>query len=257
MVLEYNQIVKKIKDKRELAGLSDLIVKNVLEDYEKKYKISLISLKEKELKLAIKEIRASLRNYTGRFQKNLKLRKAVLKKGSFIDVLKTHSSTAERLDFYPQLNKIISDLNISSILDLACGLNPLAIAKKDFKYYASDIDESNLEIVKTFFQKNNIAGEVFTYDLRRIEDNLPKVDLCLLFKVLDIIDDKKHKLSEKILKVLQCKYLLVSFSTKKLSGKSMDFPQRYWFEKLITRLNYKYKIIKTKNEVFFLIEKVN
>jgi len=58
------------------------------------------------------------------------------------------------------------------------------------------------------------------------------VDLCLIFKVLDIIEKKTHKNAEKILKAINAKRMIISFSTRTLSGKPMEYPRRLWAEKL-------------------------
>ena len=169
--------------------------------------------------------------------------------------MQTHTSTSERLDFYPKLKKIIYELEPNSILDLGCGLNPLTLSKKGIKYYASDIKEDELEMVKKFFKRNKIEGKTFIQDLRRDISNLPEADLCIIFKVLDVIEKKSHKFSEKILRTVKCKYFLVSFATKKLSGKSMKSPRRIWFEKILEKLNYSYKKFSSDNEIFYLCAK--
>jgi len=253
--MKQKELVKKIKEKKEFASLSDLVIEESVNKYTEKYRINLETLSEKEIKVIVKEVRAELRNLVGRFQTSSKNREKLLKEKAIEKLLKTHSSTAERLDYYPKLKKIIDSLKMKSILDLGCGLNPIALANKKIKYYASDIREDELELIKLFFKKNRIKGKTFCYDLRKINDNLPKADLCLLFKVLDIIDDKKHKISKKIIETIPCNQIIVSFSTKKLSGKKMNFPKRRWFEFLLERLNLKFKKFETDNEVFYLIDK--
>ena len=108
--------------------------------------------------------------------------------------------------------------------------------------------------VKIHFEKNNIKGDTFVHDLKNTSEPLPKAELIILFKVIDIIDDKKHHLSEKIITSFKSKYILISFATKKISGKHMRFPRRIWFEKMIKRLNFKYRVFETQNEVFYLLE---
>ena len=90
--------------------------------------------------------------------------------------------------------------------------------------------------------------------LRKIKSNLPKADLCLLLKVLDIMG-KNRKVSEEILKKVPCPKILVSFSTKKLSGKSMTRPRRIWFERTLEHLGFPFKKFEIPNEIFYLIDK--
>lgn len=248
-------LVKKIKEKKELSSLADQLIIDTLNNYLKKHNLSLEKVSDPDSKIIVKEVRAKLRVFSGRYQKSLKDRKKFLNDNSLQELLKTHSSTAERLEFYPTLKKIIKELKVNSILDLGCGLNPIALASPEIKYNASDIKQDELSLIKLFFKKNQIKGNVFIYDLKRIKEDLPKSDLCLLFKVLDILEEKEHKIAEEIIKKTPCKKILVSFATKKLSGKPMSQPRRFWFEKMLTRLNLKFEKFSSRNEIFYLIEK--
>lgn len=247
------EIISKIKEKKELAGISDEIVREILEKKIKRYKWDLLTLKKSEIKTIVKEVRAELRLLTGRFQISPEKHLEVAKGNKLEDLLRLHTSTKERLNFYPKLKEEISNLKIKSILDLGCGLNPLALASPGVKYYASDINQSDLNIIQEFFNKNNIQGETFVYDLRNQNKDLPKADLCILFKVLDIIETKGHKLAERILRKLECKYILISFPTKILTSKAMNYPRRGWIERLLQRLGWSFRKIESDNEMFYLV----
>ncbi|MCH7536068.1 MAG: hypothetical protein IH948_10090 [Bacteroidetes bacterium] len=107
---------------------------------------------------------------------------------------------------------------------------------------------------KEFFKKNKIKGKTFLRDIRKIKE-FPKTDLCLIMKTLDIVETKGHSQATKIMKNLNSKNIIVSFSTRTLSGKPMNSPRRQWFENLLENLEYKFKIINSNNEVFYFIEK--
>ena len=248
MLFSKQQMIREIKAKKELSGLTDSIVSDILSKYLKMYNLTTKEMSRQKLKVIKKEVRAELRLLAGRFQKTTKRKSAF----STERLLETHSSTSERTAFYPELKRIISNMKAKSILDLGCGLNPLALADKNTKYYAADIKEDELGIIKNYFEKNKINGKTFTYDLRKIKNDLPRIDICLLFKVLDILD---KNLAEKIIKSIPSKRILVSFATKKLSGKKMSHPKRIWFEKILERLNFKYETFNSDNEIFYLIEK--
>jgi len=251
------ELVEKIKQKKELKGLSNEIVLSALNKYLLKNKISISNLREKEEKVIIKEIRSELRNLTGQFQKSSRDRISLLKEKSLNSLLKTHSSTEERLDFYPELKSIIGSLKPNSILDLGCGINPIALASKNVEYFASDIKEDELSLIKEYFKENKIKGKTFIYDLRLFDPkDFPKTDLTIIFKVLDVIEKKSHFLTEKIILGIKSKNILVSFATKKLSGKPMNFPQRRWFIKILEKHGLKYKTFSYKNEIFYLIHKI-
>jgi 2-polyprenyl-3-methyl-5-hydroxy-6-metoxy-1,4-benzoquinol methylase len=249
-------LIEKIKKKPEFAFLSNEIVKSALEDYLKKHKILLKEFNEHDEKIIIKDIRALLRKLSGQYQKSKRDKFTLLKENKINQILLTHSSTSERLAFYPKLKKKIDSLPVSSILDLGCGLNPIALASKKFIYHASDIKEDELSLIQEFFNKKGINGKTFVYDLRKFDNSqLPNVDLCLIFKVLDIIEKSPHRLTEKIITSIKCKFLLISFATKKLSGKKMNFPKRKWFERMLEKHKLQYELFESENEIFYFIKR--
>ncbi len=153
-------------------------------------------------------------------------------------------------ELYNKIFKITKKPGI--ILDLGCGLNPLSFPYKDIAYLASDIDVEAMRKVKKHFKKNKIRGEVFYFDLNNTKElkKIKKVDIALMFKVLDDLDKKTIK---EALNNIKTKYFVVSFATRTISGKRMNSPKRTWFEKLI-----KSKIcnkIRYFNEVFYVIKK--
>ncbi|PIN93764.1 hypothetical protein COU54_01895 [Candidatus Pacearchaeota archaeon CG10_big_fil_rev_8_21_14_0_10_31_24] len=249
------EIISKVKEKRELQGISNDIIQEILNKYLSKYRINLTAINPSGLKLLIKEIRSELRNYNGRFQINLQDRDNLIGDEDYDSLLKTHTSTSERFEDYRSIKEFISSCKVKSILDLGCGLNPLAMADSSVKYYASDIREDELKIISRFFKSNKIDGQTFIYNLKNITQDLPSVDICFLMKVLDILEKKSHKLAEKILSSIDTKYFLISFSTKTLSGRPMNHIRRVWMEYSLKRLNYQFKILKLKNEIFYLVTK--
>jgi len=253
-MVESAKVIQNIKQKKELSGIEDSIVLEHLEEYLRKNKISLENLNTHQIKLVTKDIRAKLREKVGRFQVSTKNRHSLLKKGDFQAILQTHSSTKERINFYPQLKEIIKKLKVKSLLDLGCGINPIALAEHGIKYYASDINSENLDIVKEFFKIYQIDGNVFVCDLNKIENcNLPKTDLTLILKVFDILGKSDYKIAKKVIEKISSEHLIVSFSTKTLSGKPMKNQRRAWFERLMNVLMYKFEIVKSDNEIFYII----
>ena len=79
------------------------------------------------------------------------------------------------------------------------------------------------------------------------------VDVCFMFKFLDPIEDKGHKLSEEIIKLIKARYIVISFSTKTVSGKKMNHPYRGWIEKMLERIKKDFEKISLENEVFYII----
>jgi SAM-dependent methyltransferase len=251
--MDQKDIILLIKRKKELAGISDSLVLKSLEGYFPNG--SLTKLSKADLKLIVKKVRSDLRKYVGQFQISQTKKNKLLLKEDFSELLRIHSSTKERLNIYPAIKELLNKLSVKSILDLGCGINPIAIAESGIFYFATDINNSDLEVVRSFFKKKGISGDVFQSDLTSGKIDFPKADICFMFKILDTIEKNKHHIAESLISGLDCKYLLISFSTKKLSGKVMNFPKRYWLDLMLQRLGLKYRTLKFENEIFYLVDK--
>lgn len=254
--MDMDSLVAQILLKPEFVGLSKELVFSELNVYLRKRNILKKDFTKKDEKLIIKDIRSNLRLLTGRFQNSQKDRNKLLESNNFTAILNTHTSTKERVAIYPKIKELINTLDIVSILDLGCGLNPLALAEKKIKYYASDIREDELNIIKKYFKTMNSESYTFSFDLRNHENysSLPPADLVLIFKVLDIIEKKSHKIATKLISELKCKYALISFATRKISGKKMNSPKRKWFESILFHKSLMFKKFIFENEVFYLID---
>ncbi len=248
---KYEELLKEIQKKNELKGIAKKIVSETLHDYIRKNNISLEDCNKKDLKMIVKEIRGQLRNLTGMFSQKSTSKDIALSEYEEENILKEHISTSERMHGYNVLKEYINHGNFSSILDLGCGLNPLIIAKSGITYHAVDIRQDYLDTVMDFFRSKNIKGTIEICDIRHFLPSVTHADLVLMLKLLDVIDKKGHKRAEQLIRALTCREMLISFSTKTLSGKPMNHPQRGWIERLLKRLGYTYESFSLYNEIFY------
>jgi hypothetical protein len=257
-----NSLINKIKSKK-YASLSSEIIEQEIETFLKKKP----KAKDKEI---IKEVKTRLHKIYGSFQINKKKKRdsaleELRQNPSSIDlhrnILETNLSTKERMKAYQTLYyrifKITGQPN--SILDIGAGINPISYPYLECnpKYTALEIDKEDVDFVNKYFKMNNIDGKA---ELKAINRNnlkdLPKTDITFLFKVIDPLEVKKgHKFTEHLITNLKSKYIVASFSTKTVSNKMMKYPRRGWFEKLLTRIKYKFWIVKTQNEFYYVIKK--
>ncbi|MEI6732090.1 MAG: hypothetical protein WCK90_05445 [archaeon] len=249
--MELNELILKIKQKKELSGLPDSFLLPIAEKIIRKYHLALEKITKSELSIVVKETRAELRKYVGRFHSSNRDRIDLLRSKNIDELLKIHSSTKERVSFYPELISILKKMNVQSILDLGCGINPIALAKHFKEYHAYDINENDIALVNEFFKMQGINGTANVKDIRQ-DFIYPLADACLIFKVLDIIEEKGHKIADTIISKLNSKYLLISFATRTLSGKKMQYSQRGWMEKILFKYHYDFKKIESDNELFYL-----
>ncbi|MEW6063072.1 MAG: hypothetical protein AB1571_01740 [Nanoarchaeota archaeon] len=240
-----NEIISDIKNKKELKGLDNKFIQTIASDngdiLAKFSKIDFKKLKRtREYKKFFKNIRKKLRLVYG---------------------ISNELSFKERYPCYKEIYpKIFSITGFpKTILDLACGLNPLSyefLGCKPF-YYASELTEKDCIIIKNFFEKNNIKGSVFKFDLLNDDyKKLPESDVCFLFKVLEALEAVKLNLSREILQKIPAKYVIVSFAKVALGQKTkIKKKGRIWFRSMLKALGYPYDILDIGNEIFFVIKR--
>jgi hypothetical protein len=290
-----DELIDKIKQKKELKEISEEFVKDQLYSYLKSNpkQVSYLDNKNsKYYKIIVKEIREKLRRVYGLFRveeekkKRDSLFENLLKENAnkninnnnnnkddgdndnkdiIVKILKTHASTKERLPYYEKLYDKIWKITKKpkSIIDLGCGINPFSFVfmnLKNVKLFVYDISNDEIDILNKYFgflhEKNNhFVGKAFTLDALNWR-KIPKADVCFLFKMTDVLDrGKGHKSSELVISNIPTKFVVVSFPTLTMSGKKMNYPRRKWIELMCDRLEYKYKVIEYANEIFYVIEK--
>ena len=148
--------------------------------------------------------------------------------------MRHHASTAERLpfveDFYRALFTEVGS-PISSVLDVACGLNPLAIPLMPLsahpQYFACDIFSDQAEFLhKWMFYIADVVGSA---EVRDVIDSPPTqaADVALVLKLLPVLEQWDKNAGIALLRALNCPILIVSFPTRSLSGKSKGMADNY------------------------------
>lgn len=180
---------------------------------------------------------------------------------ALIEIMRLHTSTRERLwildDFYAE---VLAGLPpIHSVMDIACGLNPLAqswmpLADKA-TYLAYDIYADMMQFLSDYFRLAGIPGKA---EVRDVVDAPPTepVDLALLLKTLPVLAQIDKTAVSRILDSLQAKYLLISFPAKSLGGRKKGMVQNYeaQFEGWLEGRHWAVKRFVFENELAFLVE---
>jgi 16S rRNA (guanine(1405)-N(7))-methyltransferase len=179
-----------------------------------------------------------------------------------LNAMQAHASTRERLpylaEFFAPLRKLLGE--VQSILDLACGLNPLALPwmplKEGGKYWACDIYTDMVAFLNLFFQHTGIRGEARLCDLTADVPS-PAVELALLLKTLPCLEQLDKSIGGRLLDGLHADHILVSYPARSLSGRGKGMPQNYTehFERLTAGKPYHVERWQVKTEILFLISR--
>ncbi|MCD4752462.1 MAG: hypothetical protein K8R40_05285 [Anaerolineaceae bacterium] len=173
-----------------------------------------------------------------------------------------HRSTKERLPILPSFySKIFSEIgSIHSIMDLACGLNPLTLPwmnlPNNLEFFACDIYSDMIGFLNTFFTHTNTTGTAFLCDLTTTTPD-QQVDVVFAFKTIPCLEQVDKKIGRRLLSEISAPNIFVSFPVQSLGGheKGMRSNYRQHFFDLIKGKNWIIKEYLFSTELVFLIQK--
>lgn len=177
--------------------------------------------------------------------------------------MENHTSSKERLPFIERFfQDTLGDLSpIQSVLDLACGLTPLAIPwmplAKDVQYIALDMYANLAEILNSFFHQMNVNGEAVFGDVLTHPLQYP-VDVALILKTLPCLEQQHKGAGQVILDRIQAGHILVSYPLRSLGGnrKGMGATYEADFNALAAGKDWQVKRFEFPNELVFRIDRV-
>jgi len=233
--------------------------------------------KRKNIKVAVKATRSRLHQIGGAFLNNkidyakwlelfISLPNRQINNPIFMQtcqqMMRLHSSMDERLPVLEQFySRILNDIApIHSVLDLACGLNPLAIPwmplAQDAHYYACDIFEDMIAFLNDFLKLFHINGNVFGCDLSH---QIPsqEVHLALLLKTLPCLEKLDKQIGIKLIENTRAEHILVSYPVKSLGGREKGMLDTYknHFLAIIEGSDWKIQCFEFSTELAFLLSR--
>ena len=174
--------------------------------------------------------------------------------------MQQHASTSERLPYLEEFfSETLASLGkIESVLDLACGLNPLAIPwmplQPDAAYYACDIYADMITFIDHFLSHTAVAGQASVCNL--IED-VPqtRVQVALLLKTIPCLEHLDRHIGARLLETIPADNILVSFPARSLGGRSKGMLENYEnrFQDLIAGKKWQVQRFEIPTELAFLL----
>jgi 16S rRNA (guanine(1405)-N(7))-methyltransferase len=173
-----------------------------------------------------------------------------------------HSSTLERLPYVERFfyETLVSISPIQSILDLACGLNPLSIpwmpVSENISYSGCDIYRDMTGFLSSFMNHFRFKSEFQVCDMSK---DIPqeKVQVAFLLKTIPCLEQLDKGAGKRLLDGLHAENILVSFPSHSLSGRSKGMVQNYeaHFNELVEGKNWRITRYQFPSELAFLIQK--
>jgi len=177
-----------------------------------------------------------------------------------LDVLAKHVSTAERIPllptFYTHLFAMTGQPQV--ILDLACGLHPLAFPwmglPTTVNYHAYDILQPRVDFINHFFTKVGLAPLAENRDIL-VDPPTQPADVAFFFKEAHRFEKRQPGCNRAFWESLQVDFLAVSLPSHNLAGThSMQAGNRKLIHDNLPD-NSRVHELTFENEIIFLIER--
>jgi 16S rRNA (guanine(1405)-N(7))-methyltransferase len=216
-------VLKQVMASTKYADLDEEFVRRIAGEASERFRTQGDAVKYAKRKLhqafgafATGSLGAGVRACVGAIRSGVPVRTACL--GS----MRGHASTAERIaaldEFYRQIETWCG--RPSTVADLACGLNPLAIpwlaTAPDATYWCCDIDRDLVGALPSLSEPFGLAVAGEPRDLVR-PASLPRADLVLLLKTLNTLEQQRSGAARDVLAALDAPQVVVSLSRGSLS----------------------------------------
>lgn len=151
------------------------------------------------------------------------------------DIMQCHASTRERLailpEFYERIFAAIGE-DVHSLLDVACGLNPLAVPWMPLapgaSYMACDLFSDMMAFVGAALPRLGVGqAQAFVADIGA-GLAAPAVDVALVLKTLPVLEQVEKGSAARLLKDLaSVNYLVISYPAASLGGRKKGMAAHY------------------------------
>ena len=177
-------------------------------------------------------------------------------------LMQTHASTRERLPVLDEFYRVaLAEIApVHSVLDVACGLNPLAIPfmplVQSAVYYATDLYGDQASFFNAAFPLLGVTGSAWASDVTL---TIPpqRVELALVVKAIPCLQQIDKGIGQRLLEGLQADHLLVSYPVHSLGGAGKGMRANYdaQFRELVASKDWTIRRYDFATELAFLISK--
>lgn len=175
-------------------------------------------------------------------------------------IMAHHTSTRERLPileaFYARLFAEIGP--VRSVLDLACGLNPLSLPWMPLApaatYHAVDIYAELMRFVQSVFDVLGVSGRAEVGDISA-ECPGEHADVALLLKALPCLEQLDPSAVPRIMDTIKARHIVVSFPTHTVGGRDVGMRDSYAarFETLAAGRGWQARRLEFASELVYVI----
>lgn len=177
------------------------------------------------------------------------------------NILNKHASTRERLPLeamdalYARIFEVTG--RPGRVLDLACGINPIYLSARGIAATGVDISAGAVNLINAFGETCGAPVNALCADLL-CGDAIPpeRYDLCLMFKVLPLLERQRAGAAMAVMEAVYAAYLVVSFPTRTLGGRNVGMAAHYaeWMACHLPGGRAVAARFETDNELFYILK---
>lgn len=173
-------------------------------------------------------------------------------------VMRNHASSRERLPFLDEFYAaVFAALGpVDSVLDMACGLNPLALPwmPPGVAYYGTDIYTDMTDFGDAFRQRLGRPGRVWASDVLGAPPEVA-VDAALVLKTLPCLEQVDRDAGRDLLRALNAPRIVVSFPVASLGGRGKGMEKNYAarFEALVEDEGWRAERLDAPGELAYVV----
>jgi 16S rRNA (guanine(1405)-N(7))-methyltransferase len=177
-------------------------------------------------------------------------------------LLALHTSTRERL---PILNRFYAEIFSHtgvplSLLDLACGLNPLSLPwmglSGEAAYSAYDIDAERIAFLQRYFDLAGLRGHAHLQDVI-IDLPAERADVALLLKSTTCLERQRRGSTLALLDGLDARHIVVTFAVRSLGRREKGMLAHYarTFAEMVEDRPWAVTRLDFQTELVYVVEK--
>jgi 16S rRNA (guanine(1405)-N(7))-methyltransferase len=264
---QVEQIVQAVLTSPRYRHLLAGVVRNVAQQEAGKYRTLVEAIKATKSKLH--QVSGAYLERRMEYARWLEVLRAAMETGEqeriraeCASIMGAHASTRERLPileaFYQETLGSLGPIH--SVLDLGCGLNPLALPwmplAPDALYYACDLDTRMVAFINDVLGVFGRPGRAGVCNLLEGAPTQP-VDVALALKLLPCLEQLEKTASLRLLHSIQARYVLVSFPVQSLGGKHKGMRANYEvrFQELMVQTSWQARRVAFQSELAFVLIK--
>jgi 16S rRNA (guanine(1405)-N(7))-methyltransferase len=180
-----------------------------------------------------------------------------------LEVMRRHASTNERLEYLSEFYSAIARHigKVSSVADMACGLNPLAIPWMDLdagcQYLALDVYSDMASFFESVFPILGVDGRAVVGNLAEPGEEVgSEFDVVFLFKTLPCLEQVRKGSSLRLLRRLRARFMAITYPALSLGGRDKGMEEFYdaQLANLLDELGWSAKRTDFPRETLYIVE---